>query len=773
MDSDIEEIIPPKKRLRTDKTREEAEEAGPSSQGLSFDAYGTGDQLNAPWGVVNKSAGGGDQFPGAMINGNLYFAFPEIHSRSQDIDTAARGTCKWLPQHQTFKNWASSNQGLLWIKGKPGSGKSTLLRYVLEHAAEICNIKEGALTLSFFFHGRGSELQKTPLGLFRSLLHQILYQVPDAAQDLVGTFEQRCKSIGKPGERWQWHSGELQHFLKLILPRVLDTCPVWLFIDALDECGRKDATQLVQNFKSLLQEPSSTSSKLHICFTCRHYPILTQVCPFEICLEYVNEWDISIYVRTQLSESPKLIASSIPDLIIERAEGVFMWARLVVDKAVYLDNEGEGLSRITKEIYDVPPDLDELYLGLIRSMDKKFTSLKLIQWICFAIRPLSLDELRWAMLIEADCPHRSLDECQIIGDYPSDHSVIKRRLQTLSCGLAEVTSDTKVVQFIHQSVKDFFTQKGILALDESTKGDIAGIIHQRLSRICLCYLAMDEIGLEKTDRHLYLKSYRKSKFPFLAYATTSWVEHAKKSDARSIPQEDLIEYFMGSSNTLIERWVYIYGALNSYSHFFAPEGTNLIHVVSGHGMEKALRAILQRAEEVGISINSKDSEGQTPLLLAAKEGHEAIVRLLLDHGAHIEAVDEEYRKPLSLAARNGQDPVVQLLLDHGADIEAVDWRGDTPLSRAAENGHDANVQLLLDGGADIEAVDGFGRTSLSLAAGNGNETIVRLLLDRGAHTKVVDSYGCTPLKRAIHGSYDAIVELLQAHVAQTSSSTLP
>ncbi|SPJ72133.1 uncharacterized protein FTOL_01861 [Fusarium torulosum] len=51
------------------------------------------------------------------------------------------------------------------------------------------NTGEGASILSFFFHGRGSELQKTPLGLFRSLLHQLLDQVSEALIGLVAIFQ--------------------------------------------------------------------------------------------------------------------------------------------------------------------------------------------------------------------------------------------------------------------------------------------------------------------------------------------------------------------------------------------------------------------------------------------------------------------------------------------------------------------------------------------------------------------------------------------------------
>lgn len=132
----------------------------------------------------------------------------------------------------------------------------------------------------------------------------------------------------------------------------------------------------------------------------------------------------------------------------------------MVDQVLDLERKGIALEEIEAEIRSVPQELDTLYRQLIQNMTAD--SLKLIQWICFATQPLSLDELRWAMLIEADCPRRSLYECQRAGDHPSDDNGMKRRVQTLSCGLAEVMPDTKVVQFIRQSAKDFFHREGTL-----------------------------------------------------------------------------------------------------------------------------------------------------------------------------------------------------------------------------------------------------------------------------------------------------------------------
>ncbi len=191
-----------------------------------------------------------------------------MQDRSYDIDRAVTGTCEWLHRHEIYRNWAASDRGLLWIKGKPGSGKSILVKYALDnHGA-----RDNVIVLSFFFHGRGSKLQRTPLGLFQSLLHQVLGQAPVALQDLVDRFKTKRKQYGEPGKDWHWHEEELRPFLESFLLKVLQTRSVWLFIDALDECGKENAVRLVEIFKSSLKNLPSQSiglGQLRICF-CGH-----------------------------------------------------------------------------------------------------------------------------------------------------------------------------------------------------------------------------------------------------------------------------------------------------------------------------------------------------------------------------------------------------------------------------------------------------------------------------------------------------------------------
>lgn len=60
----------------------------------------------------------------------------------------------------------------------------------------------------------------------------------------------------------------------------------------------------------------------------------------------------------------------------------------------------------------------------------------------------------------------------------------------------------------------------------------------------------------------------------------------------------------------------------------------------------------------------EDKGGFAPLCWAAAEGHEAVVRLLVDAGAAVDAIDREGVTPLLCAAAEGHEAVVKLLESH-------------------------------------------------------------------------------------------------------------
>ena len=164
------------------------------------------------------------------------------------------------------------------------------------------------------------------------------------------------------------------------------------------------------------------------------------------------------------------------------------------------------------------------------------------------------------MIVDADCPHKSLQKCKSDAAYILNSDVMELRLKRLSYGLAKAvpSSNKRVVQFIHQSVKDFFVEKGLSALDPTPgiplstaliADFVVGTVHYRLSRTCIRYLSMEEISPSTTIRD---RDDLISEFPLLYYATTSWVTHVKQSEERKVSQDDILDYFAWPSENLLQ-----------------------------------------------------------------------------------------------------------------------------------------------------------------------------------------------------------------------------
>lgn len=97
-------------------------------------------------------------------------AFPEMNYRRQDTQRAYAKTCGWITRHQSYTTWLEDGVGILWIKGKLGSWKSTLMEFLLRDFEKQALYQE-SIQLSFFLHSRGTILQKSRLGMYRSLLY--------------------------------------------------------------------------------------------------------------------------------------------------------------------------------------------------------------------------------------------------------------------------------------------------------------------------------------------------------------------------------------------------------------------------------------------------------------------------------------------------------------------------------------------------------------------------------------------------------------------------
>ena len=91
---------------------------------------------------------------------------------------------------------------------------------------------------------------------------------------------------------------------------------------------------------------------------------------------------------------------------------------------------------------------------------------------------------------------------------------------------------------------------------------------------------------------------------------------------------------------------------------------------------------------------------QTDLLFrAVREGNTAMVKSLLSaRGADVNAINEHGRTPLLEAARYGHNDIVRVLIASGANVKAKDKDGKTALMLAIQGKHDEVVRVLKQAG---------------------------------------------------------------------------
>lgn len=279
-----------------------------------------------------------------------------MNDRLLEIKKPTAGTCEWLFQHKEWERWQFGSDNLMWIKGKAGSGKSTLLRYA-EREVKRMGAKSNALTLSFYFHGRGEELQRTPLGMYRSLLCQILKHEPASLSQLVETFAYKQNEKNGSGAAWKWDPDHLGNLLDWAIDGILASRPIWLFIDGLDECGPEGAEEILQRLNRL-RRPG-----LFICVSCRNDSLRHSDGGFRIKVEEHNKHDIVRYAQSQLAHLESKTAFSIPDFIATYSDGCFSSAYLAVARlrSVEIGMEAREIEDTVKQtINSAPRDLNDL-----------------------------------------------------------------------------------------------------------------------------------------------------------------------------------------------------------------------------------------------------------------------------------------------------------------------------------------------------------------------------------------------------------------------------
>ena len=583
-------------------------------------------------------------------------SFTEIYSRESIIEPAIQGTGGWLLKSQNFQDWThrqnlDKHRGFFWIQGNPGSGKSTLMKKVYSLVTAYPQ-DPSSVTAAFFFNARGNEIEKTPTGLLRTLLHHLCQRISTLRDLVVKAYVAKRRFLNS---NWQWQFSELKDLLAAVVKfSVLGQRRLILFIDALDECDLAATQSVIYMFESLANSSFSEGTNFSICLSSRYWPQFR----IQKCLiarvELQNQDDIHRYIQkhlepTQVDEDFAVHAALRTELL-DKAQGTFVWVVLVVRDLLSAFHAGATLRELRNIVARVPLDLHQFYQHQLQSTENedRESMLRLLQLVFYAQRSLSLREVRYALAFGRPA-YASYAEWSLSSEYVKSDEQMEKRIREHSKGLVEIArsaeddhdsqqsdadqdsalSEEKVVQFIHQSVKDFLTADGFSFLRDSGQQTHTGNGHEFIKTVCLNYLRNEDVEaislVDFSVSHSLNRRTLLADHPLINYAVNYIFLHAARAEEHGISQERFRNYFC-TNRECFERWRYLYDAVSDESVPRGPQ-TRPLHIFSEYGL--LTRDIAEKERNVDIAGGAFGSA----LGAACYHGHSDTVRILLEYEA--------------------------------------------------------------------------------------------------------------------------------------------
>ncbi|KAM5526673.1 hypothetical protein FOXYSP1_20914 [Fusarium oxysporum f. sp. phaseoli] len=634
------------------------------------------------------------------------------------------GTGTWLLNSPAFQEWKLGSRRHLWFYGLAGCGKTILSTTILDHLLQT----NTHTTLAFFFDFSDPRKQKLE-DLLRSLADQLYHTGNEAARRLDSLFTSHDDGRRQPD------TGALSACVDTMIQIA---GKVFIIIDALDECTKRE--ELLHWIRGL------ASSNAQLLVTGRPEAEFQGEIPRSFdernCVlldkQAVNT-DIRSYVNATLEQKRDFVdkklsqgtLDEIRDKVGDGADGMFRWA------ACQLESLARCLSpkAIKAALGFLPRDLNETYRRMVQNIPSEYKSgaIRLLQFLVYAKRPLSLSETIEVLATQIDQEPRGFD----VDGRLCQKADVLRYCPSLVI-IAKVTNYGETVEELHLahfSVKEYLLEQAQFDLESASNV---------ITRTCLTYL-----GDIKNNC-----STIRSDFPMARYAAESWMDYAVSAET----SEDIVRTTVSflRDETTFQRWCRLYQADRWWDHEPGPPKASRLYYACLAGLAGAARDLTTE----GADVNAQGGKYGNALQAASYKGNLEVVQLLLDRGADINAQGGKYGNALQAVSWKGNPEIVQLLLGRGADVNAQGGEFSNALYTASYFSNREVAQLLLDKGADVNAQGGGYGNALQAASFDGNLEVVQLLLDKGADVNAQGGEYGNALQAASFQGNPEIVQLL-------------
>ena len=409
--------------------------------------------------------------------------------------------CIWLTSSALFTYWVwNSGANLLALFGDMGCGKTMTTAHVADTLA-----KQGRALCAYYCK---DEHESAKLGnIYRNILVQFLHQQPELKLYFWSWYQRTSPLVsGNPTRA----DDRLRELLYDIISS--SKKPVFIVLDALDECKTHPRKELFSLFQDLFQ---SKTACLKVFISSRYNSDIEAGLPpggtrIELRSSQERDRAIAAYLVGE-TDLPTEFHTKVVEALAVRARGSAIWLRLAVEYMAALDIANDmGLEMA---LDGLPSDkrLTQLYGKLFSKIcdecQHKQTLLQhSLEILASARRPLTLEELAYAVFVINPVGK----EAATLGELDSlahNFGLGKLIRPFISAAEGDGGKNTKL-RLVHQSLKELILTAppaewfSAAAMAKREQGERAAELDANLLQRCIRYLLFDEFG----ERSLFPRS---------------------------------------------------------------------------------------------------------------------------------------------------------------------------------------------------------------------------------------------------------------------------
>lgn len=307
-------------------------------------------------------------------------------------------TCDWIFEHEKMISWESEARDghFLWLKGIPGSGKSVICSQVIQH------LKVDQECIVAYYFCSPYDTQGLCLKIMKSVAAQLLRSRRDLASYIIQEFSS------------QGHNPTVTR-LRLLLAD-MQQARVRIVIDGLDETDGENYRQIISELDRLTKLKDSSCKVL---VSSRDHININKLLKHKATLSLIDEQShmqtaIRAFVEHEIQglrdQFKEEILDDIAQTLLEKAGGMFLWVRLIL---VTLEDV-HSVQELRKAVESLPKGLDATYGRIIEyiqermSEDNRQKTMRILFWMAFSCRPLSVQEMLDAVSLHEE--NQVLDE---------------------------------------------------------------------------------------------------------------------------------------------------------------------------------------------------------------------------------------------------------------------------------------------------------------------------------------------------------------------------